>query len=58
MCEKMTACGLLHGVMFDEYYRGGALKECTLVRRNLINTPLGQFVAQYEDDGIRRKFTS
>jgi hypothetical protein len=58
MRELTTGCGLLRGVMFDEHYRSGALKECTLAQMNLIDTPLGRLVPQYEDDEVRRKFTS
>jgi hypothetical protein len=58
MRELKTDVGLLRGVMFDGYFKNGVLKECTLVEKNRINTPLGLLIPQYEDDGVRRKFTS
>jgi antitoxin component YwqK of YwqJK toxin-antitoxin module len=58
MRDLNTSCGLFHGVSRDEYYKSGSIKECTLVENNSLTTPLGTFVPQYEDDGVRRKFTS
>jgi hypothetical protein len=58
MRELITTCGKLHGVVFDQYYGNGQIKECTLVDENIVNTPLGAFIPQYEDDGLRRKFNS
>lgn len=58
MRELKTACGTLHGVVFDRYYPNGRLQECTLVEENTVNTPVGKLIPQYADDGLRRKFTS
>lgn len=47
----------LCGVVFDEYYPDGTLKECLLTQKNTIVTSFGTFIAQYKDDGVRKKLT-
>lgn len=58
MRELTTVCGILHGAILDEYYKNGILKECTLIEKNTIETPVGRLVPQYENDVARKKFIS
>lgn len=57
LMEEKTQYGLLKGIYRLTRYPDGALKECTLVEPNTIETPYGVLMPQYEDDGLRRKFT-
>lgn len=57
LMEEKTQYGLLKGIYRLTRYPDGALKECTLVEPNTIETPFGVLMPQYEDDGLRRKFT-
>lgn len=57
LLEEQTQYGTLKGIHKLTRYPDGALKDCTLVVPNLIQTPYGELAPQYEDDGLRRKFT-
>jgi hypothetical protein len=52
-----TRYGILRGVFLMEHYPDGALKECTIREESRLETPYGLLAPQYEDDGVRRKFT-
>lgn len=56
LMEEKTRYGVLKGIYQLTRYPDGALKECTLMEPNTIETPYGILVPQYEDDGLRRKF--
>ncbi|MFT9077627.1 hypothetical protein [Ethanoligenens sp.] len=57
LLEEQTQYGMLKGIHKLSRYPEGTLKDCTLVVPNTIHTPYGDLVPQYEDDGLRRKFT-
>lgn len=57
MTEEKTKYGTLQGVTQPAFYADGTLKWCTLVQPNTIRTRYGELTPQYEDDGLRRKFT-
>lgn len=57
LSEVQTRYGTLKGIHKLEHYKDGSLKACTLVEPNTIRTPYGKLMPQYEDDGLRRKFT-
>lgn len=46
----------LKGIISDEFYENGYLKECLLNEKNEIETPLGKLTPIYEDDGVRDKY--
>jgi hypothetical protein len=52
-----TKYGFLSGFSSTELYPDGSLKECILSRYNTLTTPYGELVPQYENDGVRRRFT-
>ncbi len=52
-----TKYGVLKGISYIEFYKNGIAKECTLNELNELKLPFGVLVPQYEDDGIRRKYT-
>lgn len=56
MKEILTKYGLIKGISTADFYASGAIRECKLNEHNEINTELGTFVPQYEDDGLRRKY--
>ena len=49
--------GELNGIIRDEAYANGRMKECTLQCRNEVETPYGILVPQYEQEEARRKYT-
>lgn len=51
-----TEYGMLNGLSVYETYPNGGLKSCILTKPTILATPYGDFVPQYEDDGVRRKF--
>lgn len=53
----LTKYGSLKGVVSEEFYPNGSLKECTLDEKNEIKTNYGLLVPSYENDGLRRKYT-
>ena len=55
MKELSTKYGSLKGASFINLYSDGGLKECILTEYNELKTPLGNFIPQYQDDGLRRK---
>lgn len=57
MRELATKYGLLRGVAWIRYYSEGPVAECMVDAHNEINTPYGRLVPQFEDDGVRRKYT-
>ncbi len=57
MRSILTKYGALEGVSHVEYYEGGSVKECMVIRENRIATPYGLLIPQYEQDGVRRKYT-
>lgn len=57
LTQEKTRYGVLKGIYHLTRYADGALKECTLMEPNKLETPYGTLVPQYEDDGLRRKFT-
>jgi hypothetical protein len=52
-----TKYGLLKGVARADESCRGTVKEYTLTEESVISTPYGDFIPQYEDDGVRRRFT-
>lgn len=53
----MIQCGRLEGISSYDTYEEGSVKDCMLGSSNLIRTPYGGLIPQYEDDGVRRKYT-
>lgn len=51
----VTNFGVLKGVSVCDTYGGTALRDCALSKRNVVKTPYGELMPQYEDNGIRRK---
>jgi len=56
MKEINTKYGLLTGITSCETYPDGKIKSCRLNKYNLIETPYGPLVPQYEDSEARRKY--
>ncbi|MHC1685412.1 MAG: hypothetical protein AB6733_21135 [Clostridiaceae bacterium] len=57
MNAVLTRCGNIKGVILEEFYPSGSLKECTLDQKNEIKTNYGLLVPSYENDDLRRKYT-
>jgi antitoxin component YwqK of YwqJK toxin-antitoxin module len=51
-----TKYGILQGITLFELYSNGSLKECVLNKANLLRTPYGPLIPQYQNDGVRRKY--
>lgn len=49
--------GKLGGFTSVEAYPDGQIKDCILEESNIILTPYGKLVPQFEQDGVRRKYT-
>lgn len=49
--------GALKGASYIERYKSGEVKECTFNREVKLETPYGVLIPQYENSGVRRKFT-
>lgn len=58
MRELSTKYGVLKGISSLEAYDNGSIKECILEEPNEIVTAYGKLVPQYEEDHVRRKYTS
>ncbi|PRX28012.1 hypothetical protein BX659_11462 [Orenia metallireducens] len=56
MREANKKYGILKGVSSCETYSDGEIKSCRLNEYNLIETPYGLLVPQYEDSEARRKY--
>lgn len=57
MLAIQTKYGVLEGVSHVECYEDGSVKECMVIMENRIATPYGTLIPQYEQDGVRRKYT-
>jgi len=55
MTKINTKFGLIRGAAYCSYHPDGSIKELTPVEENLLKTPWGDFIPQYQDDGIRRR---
>ncbi len=53
-----TLYGSLQGITSFELYPDGNLKECVLSKANLLKTPFGALIPQYQNDGVRRKYVN
>lgn len=51
----ITGFGILEGVSVCDYYDGIALRDCSLSKFNIVKTPYGDLIPQYQDYGVRRK---
>ena len=56
MKSAETPYGSVQGITSFELYSNGILKECVLNKANLLNTPYGALIPQYQNDGVRRKY--
>lgn len=54
----LTRYGSLKGVVSEEFYSNGSLKECILDEENEMKTSFGILIPSYQDDGLRRKYIS
>lgn len=50
-----TRYGILKGLTYVDLYPDGSVKDCVLTKENELKTPYGDFIPQFEDDGVRRK---
>lgn len=50
-----TKYGTLNGISNVEYYKDGAVKECTLNSISKLDTPYGNLIPQYKEGGLRSK---
>ncbi|MDA8235731.1 MAG: hypothetical protein M0Z31_13205 [Clostridia bacterium] len=55
MDKVTTKYGILKGISYLSHYPDGSVKDCILTQENVLKTPFGRLIPQYEDDGIRRK---
>ncbi|WP_069998310.1 hypothetical protein [Cellulosilyticum sp. I15G10I2] len=53
-----TKYGILKGITSAEFYKNNILKECILTEPNELITPYGKLIPQYEQEHVRRKYTS
>ena len=51
-----TKYGVIKGISSIDFYKNGMIKECSVEEENTLDTPLGHFIPQYGDDGVRHKF--
>ncbi len=51
-----TKYGILEGISSVELYDNGKIKECSVNKKNVLNTPAGPLTPQYRDDGARNKY--
>lgn len=58
MKELSTKYGIIKGIVSVQYYRTGEVESCVVEKRNELVTSYGKLIPQYEDDGVRRKYTS
>ncbi|MDF2614323.1 MAG: hypothetical protein K0S71_2109 [Clostridia bacterium] len=58
MKELRTKYGVIRGIASLECYENGSIKECILENPNELITRYGKLVPQYEEDHVRRKYTS
>lgn len=58
MKELSTKYGTVKGIVSVQYYRTGEIESCVVEERNELDTSYGKLIPQYEDDGVRRKYTS
>lgn len=57
MNSILTKYGNLKGIISPEFHFNGSLKECMLGEYNELKTSYGSLIPNYEDDGLRRKYT-
>jgi hypothetical protein len=56
MKEYITSYGVLKGIVEEEYYANGVLKECILEEESPINTTCGLLVPKYDYSDVRSKY--
>ena len=57
MKEISTKYGVIKGIISIDYYDDNIIEECKVDEYCEIETAFGTLVPQYEDDGLRRKYT-
>lgn len=55
MKTAKTQYGTLTGIIYEEYYKNGMLKDCVLEEKNIIDTPAGLMIPKYKEDSVRKK---
>ena len=54
--ENIIDVEKLKGIVTQELYDDGSIKECILNQMNEVKTSYGTHVPQYKDNGVQRKY--